>query len=58
MLIKYGDGQIVSVFDADEFLKNDSKKQKNKIKKGIDFDNDDTLDELLAPEDEDQGEEE
>jgi hypothetical protein len=59
MFIKRGDGQIISVFDADEFLEKDSKKQKGRIKKGIDFGDDDTLDdELLIPEDEDQGEDE
>lgn len=55
MLIKRGDGQIISVFDVDEFLEEDSKKQKSRIKKGIDFGDDDTLDEFLIPEDKDQG---
>jgi len=58
MFIKRGDGQIVSVFDGDKFVNIDPKKQKNRIKKGIDFNDEDTLDELLIPEDEDQGEEE
>jgi len=56
MLIKRGEGQIISVFDADEFLDEDSKKQKGRVKKGIDFGDDDALDGLLIPEDEDQGE--